>query len=255
VGRRGDRFARPGLCAGVGIALNARRIASDYRTYVLLGDGEIAEGSVWEAADVGAYYKLDSLCAFTDVNGLGQSGPTQFAHDMDTLASRWRAFGWHTLVVDGHDLSAVLDALDEARRTKGKPTMILARTIKGKGVSIFEGKEGWHGKPLKKGEELDKALAELQSQLLPDEEPVAPPQGRRAASHVQRRPTSVWARRRTSSGKPWRRAKRTVPHSRVSATPTIGSSRSTPTSRTRRSARSSCTSIPIASTRRSSPSR
>ena len=179
-----------GICAAVGIALNARRIASDYRTYVLLGDGEIAEGSVWEAADVAAYYTLDSLCAFTDVNGLGQSGPTQFAHEMDTLASRWRAFGWHTLVVDGHDLAAVLDALDEARRTKGKPTMILARTIKGKGVSIFEGKDGWHGKPLKKGEELEKALAELKSQLLPEDEPVPPPPAPRSVS----RPASRDAR-------------------------------------------------------------
>jgi transketolase len=179
-----------GICAAVGIALNARRIASDYRTYALLGDGEIAEGSVWEAADVAAYYKLDSLCAFTDVNGLGQSGPTQFAHDMDTLASRWRAFGWHAIVVDGHDLAAVLGALDEARRTKGTPTMILARTIKGKGVSIFEGKDGWHGKPLKKGEELEKALAELKSQLLPEDEPVPPPPAPRSVS----RPASRDAR-------------------------------------------------------------
>ena len=165
-----------GICAAVGIALNARRIASDYRTYVLLGDGEIAEGSVWEAADVAAYHQLDSLCGIADVNALGQSGPTQFEHDMERHASRWRAFGWHALVVDGHDIAAVLDALEEARRTKGKPTMILARTIKGKGLSLFEGKGGWHGKPLKKGEELDKAVAELTAQLLPDEEPVpAPP--------------------------------------------------------------------------------
>ena len=165
-----------GICAAVGIALNARRIASGYRTYVLLGDGETAEGSVWEAADVALYHKLDSLCAITDVNALGQSGPTQFEHDMETQVARWRAFGWHALVVDGHDIAALLDALDQARRSTGKPTMILARTIKGKGVSLFEGKDGWHGKPLKKGAELDKALAELKSQLLPDEEPVpAPP--------------------------------------------------------------------------------
>jgi transketolase len=179
-----------GLCAAIGTALNARRIASDYRTYVLLGDGETAEGSVWEAADVGAYFKLDSLCAFTDVNGLGQSGPTQFGHEMDAVAARWRAFGWHALVVDGHDLAALLEALDEARRTKGKPTMILARTLKGKGVSIFEGKDGWHGKPLKKGEELDKALAELKSQLLPEEEPLRSPQPPRSVS----RPPSSDAR-------------------------------------------------------------
>jgi transketolase len=164
-----------GLCAGIGIALNARRIKSDYRTYVLLGDGETAEGSVWEAADVGAYHKLDSLCGITDVNALGQSGPTQFQHDMEAVSARWRGFGWHAIVIDGHDVNAVLDALDEARRTKGRPTMILARTIKGKGISFIEGKNGWHGKPLKKGEEADKAIAELKSQFVPEEQPVGPP--------------------------------------------------------------------------------
>jgi transketolase len=165
-----------GLAAGVGIALNARRINSDYRTYVLLGDGETAEGSVWEAASVASAYKLDSLCGITDVNALGQSGPTQWQHDTEPLASRWRAFGWHVLTVDGHDLVEILDALDKARQTRGRPTMILARTIKGKGVSLMEGKEGWHGKPLKKGGELDKALAELQTQFVPEDGP--PPQPR-----------------------------------------------------------------------------
>ena len=165
-----------GLAAGVGIALNARRINSDYRTYVLLGDGETAEGSVWEAASVASAYKLDSLCGITDVNALGQSGPTQWQHDTEPLASRWRAFGWHVLTVDGHDLVEILDALDKARQTRGRPTMIIARTIKGKGVSLMEGKEGWHGKPLKKGEELDKALAELQTQFVPEDGP--PPQPR-----------------------------------------------------------------------------
>ena len=152
-----------GICAAIGIALNARRIKSDYRTYVLLGDGESAEGSVWEAADVASMDGLDNLCGITDVNGLGQSRPTMWNHDMDQFARRWRAFGWHAIVVDGHDLAAILDALDEARRTKGKPTMILARTIKGKGVSFAEGKDGWHGKAFKKGEELDRALAELEA--------------------------------------------------------------------------------------------
>src|SRR5262245_6038539 len=154
-----------GICAAVGIALNARRIKSDYRTYALLGDGEMAEGSVWEAANAALYYKLDNLCAIIDVNALGQSMPTQFQHDMETIAGRWRAFGWHTIVVDGHDVPALLKAYDEARATKGVPTMILARTLKGKGVSFVEGKEGWHGKALKKGEEADKAIAELQSQM------------------------------------------------------------------------------------------
>src|SRR6478672_11376632 len=152
-----------GLCAGLGIALNARRIGSDYRTYVLLGDGESAEGSVWEAADVGANLKLDNVCAFTDVNGLGQSQATQWDHRIEQLTARWTAFGWHAIGVDGHNLSAILNALAEARRTKGRPTMIVAKTVKGKGVSFCEGKTGWHGKAFKKGAELDQALAELQS--------------------------------------------------------------------------------------------
>ena len=156
-----------GICAAIGSALNARRINSDYRTYVMLGDGETAEGSVWEAADVGAMDRLDNLCGITDVNGLGQSRATMWQHDMEQFARRWRAFGWHAIVVDGHDLAALLDALDEARATKGQPTMILARTIKGKGVSFAEGKDGWHGKAFKKGEELDRALAELEKQFVP----------------------------------------------------------------------------------------
>jgi transketolase len=169
-----------GLCAGVGIALNARRIGSDYRTYVLMGDGETAEGSVWEAASVGAFDKLDSLCAITDVNGLGQSGPTQWQHDLDALAARWRGFGWHTLVVNGHDLPEILDALEQARQTRGKPTMILARTLKGKGVSFMEGKGGWHGKAVKTGEELDGAIAELEAQLVKDAGPTPQPQAPRS---------------------------------------------------------------------------
>src|SRR5947207_585897 len=156
-----------GICAAIGTALNARRIKSPYRTYVLLGDGENAEGSVWEAADVAAMDRLDNLCGITDVNALGQSRPTMWRHDMDQFARRWNAFGWHAIVVDGHDLNAILDALDEAKRTTGQPTMIVARTIKGKGVSFVEGKEGWHGKAFKKGEELDRALAELEKERVP----------------------------------------------------------------------------------------
>ena len=171
-----------GLCAAIGIALNARRIKSDYRTYALLGDGETAEGSIWEAAQAAAWDKVDSLCAITDVNALGQSGPTQWQHDMNAYAARWSAFGWHAIVIDGHDMNAVLNALDEARRTKGQPTMILARTVKGKGISFIEGKNGWHGKPLKKGEEEDKALTELRSQFVPEDEPAPRPQPPRSVS-------------------------------------------------------------------------
>ena len=156
-----------GICAAVGIALNARRIGSDYRTYCLIGDGESAEGSVWEAAEVGAQDGLDNLCVMTDVNGLGQSRATMWQHDLEQFARRWRAFGWHTVTIDGHDMNQVLDAFAEARATKGQPTMIVAGTVKGKGVSFTEGKDNWHGKPFKKGEELDRALAELERQFVP----------------------------------------------------------------------------------------
>jgi transketolase len=154
-----------GICAAIGIALNARLIGSGYRTYALLGDGESAEGSVWEAADIGAYQKLDNLCAIVDVNRLGQSGPTQFGHKMDELARRWTAFGWHVAVIDGHDMQAILTALGEARATEGQPTVVLARTLKGRGVSWVEDKEGWHGKAFKKGDEANRAIAELEKQL------------------------------------------------------------------------------------------
>jgi transketolase len=175
-----------GLCAAIGTALNARRIGSDYRTYVLLGDGEMAEGSVWEAANAAVYQKLDTLCAIVDVNALGQSQHTQFEHHMDQIAARWKAFGWHAIVVnDGHDITALLKACEEARATKGLPTTILARTIKGKGIPWVEGKDGWHGKAFKKGEEADKAIAELETQFVPGgEEPQIPtpaPKSRAAA--------------------------------------------------------------------------
>ena len=180
-----------GICAAIGTALNARRIKSTYRTYVLLGDGESAEGSVWEAADVAALDGLDTLCGITDVNGLGQSRATMWNHDMEQFARRWRAFGWHAIVIDGHDMSAILDAFAEARASKGRPTMILARTIKGKGVSFVEGKDGWHGKAFKKGEEMDRAIAELETQFVP-----VPADGAAAnlAAHVpkpQSRPHAV----------------------------------------------------------------
>ena len=177
-----------GLCAAVGIALNARRLGSDYRTYVLLGDGESAEGAVWEAAQAAVHHRLDNLCGITDVNGLGQSCRTQWGHDMEEFARRWRAFGWHTCVVDGHDMPALRDALDEARRTQSRPTMILAQTTKGKGVLLFEGKNGWHGKPLKKGEELDRALAELEAQFVKTTAvpQIPPPPARSSAIDDQR---------------------------------------------------------------------
>jgi transketolase len=130
------------------------------RVYVLMGDGEVAEGSVWEGAEFAACNKLSNVCAIIDLNRLGQSGPTMHQHHAEVYERRWQAFGWETAVVDGHDVAALKDAFARARKSS-KPFGIVARTLKGKGVSFVEDKEGWHGKPLKKGEELTKALAEL----------------------------------------------------------------------------------------------
>jgi transketolase len=158
-----------GLSVGVGIALNAKFVDKlDHRTYVLMGDGESVEGSVWEAVEVGRQHGLDNLCAIVDINRLGQSDPTMLQHDMDAYRSRWAGFGWHAIVVNGHDLSALLNAFDEAARTKVRPTVLLAQTFKGKGISFMEDKVDWHGKPLKKGEETQKAIDELTSQLRPN---------------------------------------------------------------------------------------
>jgi transketolase len=210
-----------GICAAVGIALNARRIKSDYRTYVLLGDGESAEGSVWEAAEAAAHDGLDSLCGITDVNGLAQSGPSIWNHDMEAYASKWRAFGWHSLVVDGHDVGALIDAFEDARKTKRQPTMILARTLKGKGIPLAEGKGGWHGKAFKKGEELESVLRTLESQFVAEDESAQPPDGPRTRRD-QSRPSAP-------SKNALRRAKRTEPPLRSWGMAMIGLSRSTAT--------------------------
>ena len=156
-----------GLAAGVGMALNARRIGSAHRTYVLMGDGECMEGAVWEAAMAAEFYHLGSLCGIIDVNALGQSRATRWGHDLSALGERWRAFGWHVIAVDGHDIPALLDALAEARRAADRPAIILARTVKGKGVPFLEGREGWHGVPLKP-DQADRAIAELDAQIVDD---------------------------------------------------------------------------------------
>ena len=163
-----------GICAAVGIALNARRTGSGYRTYVLLGDGEIAEGSVWEAAAAATYHKLDNLCAIVDANALGQSQPTEFGHDLERIAARWDAFGWKAIIVDGHDIADVQQGLATARATSGRPTVLVARTLKGKGLSAVEGKDAWHGKALKSGEETARAIAELEARLTGTAAPAIP---------------------------------------------------------------------------------
>ncbi|HEU4334507.1 MAG TPA: transketolase, partial [Candidatus Eisenbacteria bacterium] len=150
-----------GLSAAAGIALARRFDGIAARVYCLLGDGETAEGSVWEAAQFASHLKLNRLCAIVDVNGLGQSGPTMYGHDVDVYVRRFEAFGWTAIAVDGHNVAELLEAFEKARASEDRPVAILARTVKGKGVASLEGRDGWHGKPLKKGPELDAALAEL----------------------------------------------------------------------------------------------
>jgi len=149
-----------GLSVGVGMALCARLDKLDYKTYVLLGDGETAEGSVWEAASLAGVYKLNNLIAIVDVNRLGQSQPTAFGHDMDVYEKRFQSFGWRTEVIDGHDMDEILEVL-AADGLGDQPLAILAKTLKGAGISFIQDLENWHGKPLKK-EEADRAIAELQ---------------------------------------------------------------------------------------------
>ncbi|MEU2338931.1 transketolase [Streptomyces sp. NPDC006654] len=148
-----------GLPVGVGIALSGKRLEhGHYRVWVLCGDSELAEGSVWEAAEHAGYEHLDNLTVIVDVNRLGQRGPTRHGHDLDAYARRFQAFGWHTVEVDGHDVDAIDRACGEAESTAGQPTAILARTRKGRGVKAVEDREGMHGKPVPDAEE---AIAEL----------------------------------------------------------------------------------------------
>ncbi|HXU19783.1 MAG TPA: transketolase [Verrucomicrobiae bacterium] len=149
-----------GLSVGAGLAIGARLDKSPTRVYVLLGDGEMAEGQIWEAAEFAGHYKLDNLTVIADVNALGQSDPTMYQHDMEIYRQKFAAEGFAAEVIDGHDVPAVLAALDRAKGTKGRPQAILARTIKGHGFSEVAGKEHWHGKPFSK-EQLARAEKEL----------------------------------------------------------------------------------------------
>lgn len=135
-----------GLSAAVGMALAAKIDNKDYRTYALMGDGEIAEGQIWEAGLAAAKYKLDNLCGIIDVNGLQIDGTTAEVMPTEPLDKKWEAFGWNVIKIDGHDYNEIEAAFEQAKTVKGKPTMILAKTIKGKGVSYMENAVGWHGK-------------------------------------------------------------------------------------------------------------
>lgn len=150
-----------GLSIGIGMALAARLDQRDCRVYVLLGDGEIDEGQVWEAAMSAVHYKIDNLAAIVDLNGLQLDGFTKDIMSLDPVAGKWRAFGWHVIEIDGHNMREILDALDKSGKTKYKPTVIIAHTIKGKGVSFMENQVQYHGKALTE-EELERALKELE---------------------------------------------------------------------------------------------
>lgn len=149
-----------GLSVGNGLALAAKLDGRPYRVYVLLGDGEIQEGMVWEASMAAAHYRLDNLVAIVDHNGLQIDGPVVEVMSPEPLAQKWQAFGWEVLSVNGHEVGEIAGALEYARGVKGKPTMIIAETVKGKGVSFMENRVEWHG-VAPKGEELARALAEL----------------------------------------------------------------------------------------------
>jgi transketolase len=150
-----------GISAAVGMALAAKLDGRDWRVYVLLGDGESEEGQVWEASMAAAHYRLDNLTAFLDYNGYQIDGPVGEVMSPEPLPDKWRAFGWHVVSIDGHDIGAILDAVEEARATRGRPTMIVARTTKGKGVSFMEAEPvKWHGTAPTR-EQMIRALAEL----------------------------------------------------------------------------------------------
>jgi transketolase len=158
-----------GLSVGLGNSFAAKLDSLPFNTYVLLGDGECAEGQVWEAAALAGYYKASNLYAIVDVNGLGQSGRTMDQFNVNRFADKFRAFGWFAQTVDGHNYDEILNAFDVFRRDGGtQPRALLAKTFKGKGVSLLENREGWHGKAIPK-QDLPKALAELEKPLGPNQ--------------------------------------------------------------------------------------
>jgi transketolase len=149
-----------GLAAGNGMALAAKLDRKLYRIYVIVGDGEMDVGETWEAAMLASHYKLDNITVYLDRNKLQLDGPTEKIMSVEPLPEKWKAFGWHVVEIDGHDMRQILDACDKAKEVKGKPTMIIAHTVKGKGVSFMENALSFHGKA-PNDEETRKALKEL----------------------------------------------------------------------------------------------
>ncbi len=149
-----------GISVSVGMALAGKIDNKDYRVYTLLGDGELEEGQVWEASMSAAHYKLDNLTAFVDFNGLQIDGEITKVMNPSPIDKKFEAFGWNVLVIDGHDIKAIQDAIEKAKNTKGKPTVIICNTVKGKGVSFMENQASWHGTAPSK-EQCEQALIEI----------------------------------------------------------------------------------------------
>lgn len=150
-----------GLSVALGMSLAAQIDKKDYRVYVLLGDGEIQEGNIWEAAMAASHYKCENLCAILDYNGFQIDGKICEIMNLEPLSAKWQAFGWQTIEINGHDMGQILSAFDEAKAIKGKPSIIIAHTIKGKGVSFMENVVDFHGRAPTK-EEAERALKELE---------------------------------------------------------------------------------------------
>ena len=153
-----------GISAANGMAIAAKMDARPLRVYVMIGDGELQEGELWEAAMTASHRKLDNLVAILDYNGLQIDGRIEDVKSLTGIKERFSAFGWHVIEADGHDVEAIASALDEARETKGEPSVIIAKTIKGKGVSFMEGQASWHG-TAPKPDQLEQALVELRGEV------------------------------------------------------------------------------------------
>ena len=149
-----------GFSVACGMAMASKLDNAPWRVYALLGDGEVQEGIVWEAAMSAAHYKLDNMVAFLDYNGLQIDGKTEDVMNIGPIVDKFKAFGWNVIEIDGHDFDQIFAALDMAKETVGKPTMIVAKTIKGKGISFMENEAGWHG-TAPSDSDLEQALIEL----------------------------------------------------------------------------------------------
>ena len=143
-----------GLSVALGMSLAGRVGGMDYRTYCLLGDGEIQEGNIWEAAMAAAHYRCDNLCAILDYNGFQIDGRVADVMGLEPLVDKWRAFGWHVFAIDGHNMAAIIKALEAAKKVKERPSILIAKTIKGKGVSFMENVVDFHGRAPKKDETI-----------------------------------------------------------------------------------------------------